>query len=292
MNLSLLQNFKENNFFLDPFPHIVIENALPEKLYNELSETYPTNKFNYTNQNNAILSINSEEIQKDNEISDLWKNFVLFHNNQGDYKSKDFCLQVFDIFAKNIVDTYPNFFKNKEELYNLKVGLHERDDEDISLFSYMSCTTPVTKKGPPLKSNGSLLDIHPDSPNKFISALLYMKDKNDTEGGDLILHNWRINLPFFLKKIILAKRKNFLNNIIKKFQFLFIGDRKKIQYSSNTLVMWLGSIDSIHSVTAREVTKNFRKSFTLGILYKRNFWDPYSIIDKVLHFKNYKFFKF
>ena len=45
MNLSLLQNFKENNFFLDPFPHIVIENALPEKLYNELNDTYPTNKF-------------------------------------------------------------------------------------------------------------------------------------------------------------------------------------------------------------------------------------------------------
>ena len=290
MNLSLLQNFKANNFFLDPFPHIVIENALPEKLYNELSETYPTNKFNYTNQNNAILSINFEEIQKDNEISDLWKNFALFH--QGGHESENFCPQVFDIFAKNIVDTFPNFFKNKEELYNLKVAPLEKDNADIFLFSYLSCNSPVTKKSPPIKSNGSVLDIHPDSPNKFISALFYMKDKNDTAGGDLILHNWRINLPFFLKKIILAKRKNFLNNIIKKFQFLFIGDRKKIQYSSNTLVMWLGSIDAIHSVTAREVTKNFRKSFTLGITYKRNFWDPFSIIDKVLHFKNYKFFKF
>ena len=54
MNLSVLQNFKETNFFLDPFPHIVIENALPEKLYNELSDTYPTNKFNFTNQNNIF----------------------------------------------------------------------------------------------------------------------------------------------------------------------------------------------------------------------------------------------
>ena len=45
MNLSLLQNFKEDNFSLDPFPHIVIENALPEKLYKELADTYPINKF-------------------------------------------------------------------------------------------------------------------------------------------------------------------------------------------------------------------------------------------------------
>ena len=34
---------------------------------------------------------------------------------------KSFAIKCFDIFAKNIVDTYPNFFKNKEELYNLKV---------------------------------------------------------------------------------------------------------------------------------------------------------------------------
>ena len=108
MNLSLLQNFKANNFFLDPFPHIVIENALPEKLYNELSETYPTNKFNYTNQNNAILSINFEEIQKDNEISDLWKNFALFH--QGGHESENFCPQVFDIFAKKYCGYFSKFF--------------------------------------------------------------------------------------------------------------------------------------------------------------------------------------
>ena len=276
MNLSLLQNFKENNFFLDPFPHIIIENALPEELYNKLSNTYPTNRFNNTNENNNELVLYDEEIQKDNEISDLWKNFISFH------KSKEFCHQIFDIFSKSIVTAYPNCFKNKEELYNLKVALNESDDADIFLSSGIYCNTPVKKKS-------ARVGIHADTPSKITSTLFYMKDKQDIAGGDLILHYWRVNLPIFLKKIILAKRKNFLNNIIKKFQFLFIGDRKKIQYSSNTLVMWLGSIDALHSVTAREVTKNFRKSFTIGISYKRNFWDPFSIIDKVLHFKNYKF---
>jgi len=281
MNLSLLQNFKENNFFLDPFPHIVIENALPEKLYNELSETYPTNQFSYTNQNNIFLTITSKEIKKNDEISDLWKNFMWFH------KSKEFCHQVFDIFAKNIVDTYPNFFKNKEELYNLKVGLHEKDNADIFLLSGIWCNIPVKKKSP-------IVGIHADSPHKFTTALFYMKDKNDTAGGDLILHYWRVNLPFFLKKIILAKRKNFLNNIIKKFQFLFISDRKKIQYSSNTLVMYIDSIDALHSVTAREVTRDLRKFCHFIIKYTnlKKLYDPYSIIDKALHFKNYKFFKF
>ena len=242
MNLSVLQNFKEGNFFLDPFPHIVIENALPEKLYNELSDTFPTNKFNYTNQNNIFLSITSEEIQKDNEISDLWKNFIWFH------KSKEFCHQVFDIFAKNIVDTYPNFFKNKEELYNLKVGLETGDDGDIFPYAEFQCNTPVTKKS-------ARIGIHTDTPNKFTTGIFYMKDDYDNAGGDLILHNWRIDLPFFLKKIILIKRKDiFLNKIIKKFQFLFIGNIKKLKYSSNILVMYFDSINVLHSVTEREVT--------------------------------------
>ena len=96
MNLSLLQNFKENNFSLDPFPHIVIENALPEKLYKELADTYPINKFNHNNQNNGKLTMLSEQIQKDTEIYELWKKFVSFH------KSKEFYHQVFDIFSKNI----------------------------------------------------------------------------------------------------------------------------------------------------------------------------------------------
>ena len=109
-----------------------------------------------------------------------------------------------------------------------------------------------------------------------------MKDKNDTAGGDLILHYWRVNLPFFLKKIILAKRKNFLNNIIKKFKFLFIGEGKKIQYSSNTLVMYIDSIDGLHSVTAREATKDLRKfcHFILKYTNEKKFYDTYSIIDK------------
>ena len=61
---------------IDPFPHIVIENALPEKLYNELNDTYPTNKFNEIIKNNVVGELSGEKVQKDNEITNLWKNFI------------------------------------------------------------------------------------------------------------------------------------------------------------------------------------------------------------------------
>ena len=55
--------------------------------------------------------------------------------------------------------------------------------------------------------------------------------------------------------------------------------------------MFVDSIDGLHSVTPREVTKNFRKFCFTSVKYKnlKRFYDPYSIIDKALNFENYKF---
>ena len=277
MNLSLLQNFTEKNFFLEPFPHLIIKNALPEKLYNELSNTFPINKFKNNDSNvnvnvnikdsNVKLFLTPEKVQKDNEINDLWKNFISFN------KSKTFCHQIFDIFSKNIVNTYPNIYKNKDELYNLKLAtIDDTSASNADLFPYIeiSCNAPVTK-------TNSVVSLHADNPNKLITALFYMREKDDFAGGDLNLHYWKINLPFFLKKIILSKKNTFLNNIIRKYQFLFIGVRKKIKYSSNVLVMYLDSINALHSVAPRSITNNYRKFcfYSLRLKYKKYLYKPY-----------------
>ena len=303
MNFSPLQNFKKEDFFLNPIPHIVIKNALPEELYTELRNTYPANKFNFSNQslarndfetlspNNVILNVPHEEIQKNKEVSELWKNFMLF------FKSKEFCFQVFDIFAKSIVDAYPNFFENKDELHSLSVGQPDSksggNSADLFPYAMVMYNTPVKKKSRPRRSDGRALQIHPDAPNKLITGLIYFRDEDDTSvGGDLVIYKWRISLPFFMKKIVIAKRDNFLNSIIRKLHPLFIEEAVKVKYSSNTFVMFVGSIDSLHSVSPRGVTKNIRKTIHVGIPYKKQHWDPYSIIDKVFNFKNYKFLQF
>ena len=45
MNYSLFQNFDKKYFVTKPFPHLVIENALPNEICDELIENYPTKKF-------------------------------------------------------------------------------------------------------------------------------------------------------------------------------------------------------------------------------------------------------
>ena len=47
-NLSLLQNYDKSNFFIDPFPHVIIDNALPENIYEELEKHVPNDLINQT----------------------------------------------------------------------------------------------------------------------------------------------------------------------------------------------------------------------------------------------------
>ena len=275
MNLSLLQNFTEKNFFLKPFPHLIIKNALPKKLYNDLNSSFPIDKFKsldlkldgtaaLISESNKKLCLTPEKIKEDNEIDHLWKNFISFN------KSETFTHQILDIFSKNIVETYLDTYKSEKELYKLKVEKDGNKDADLFPYIEISINTPVLKKS-------SVIDIHADNPNKLVTALFYMREKDDFSGGDLILHGWRIKLPNFLKKIILSKKKSFFNNIIRKYNFLFIKDSKRIKYFSNTLVMYFDSIDSLHSVTQRDITEKYRKFcfFSLRIKYKKYLYKPY-----------------
>ena len=41
MKMNILNNLKPENVFMDPFPHLIIENALPENVYSQLESSFP-----------------------------------------------------------------------------------------------------------------------------------------------------------------------------------------------------------------------------------------------------------
>ena len=41
-SLSIFQNFKNSDLYLEPSPHIIIENCLDYTLYNKLKDSFPT----------------------------------------------------------------------------------------------------------------------------------------------------------------------------------------------------------------------------------------------------------
>ena len=54
MNYSILQNFKKSKLILEPFPHIIIENCLDDKLYNQLEKSF---FIHLINKNQIILGV-------------------------------------------------------------------------------------------------------------------------------------------------------------------------------------------------------------------------------------------
>ena len=81
---SVLQNKKNIKFKFEKFPYVIIDNALPESLYNKLSDNFPnyekiigSNEYkeNFAYRYNAFSSL------KDNEIISEWKDFIKYHTS-------------------------------------------------------------------------------------------------------------------------------------------------------------------------------------------------------------------
>ena len=294
MNMSPLQNFQKKNFFLKPYPHLIIENALPLNLYDELCVKFPNIDENLLKTDNTIHTLLSKEIQNNEKVDRLWKNYIKY------YSSREFYEEALDIFCEKIINKYEDYFKTKEDLIKLTIAENSEEQKEKNSDLYLSGNimyySEVINEGLPKKDDKTKLRVHSDGPNKFLTSLMYFKDSQDKSGdmgGDLAIHHWRFPLPFFFKKIILAKNENFLNSIIRKFQFIFIGVSKIIKYEPNKFVMFLGSIDSLHSVTSREKRSPVRRNVHSGVHYKKDFWSSRSLIDKISNLENYKnLFKF
>ena len=145
-NISLLNNVKSSKLHLSPFPHLVIENALDENTYNNLSNKFPLQYFkdnNLNHQNNTRKDIFYDQLQNIKDIESDWKKFIEYHSSIYFYR------EILSVFDDVILKIYKNNFKNKNILYNCKTKNN---------FS-TSVNTPVTKMS-------SVRSAHLDNLNK------------------------------------------------------------------------------------------------------------------------------
>tara|TARA_Y200000002_G_scaffold352868_1_gene331898 strand:+ start:469 stop:1230 length:762 start_codon:yes stop_codon:yes gene_type:complete len=248
---SVLQNKKNIKFKFDKFPYIIIDNALPNKLYEELNANFPKNekiigentyKENFAYRYNAFSSL------KDNEISNEWKEFIKFHT------SYEFVEEFYNIFRDSIKKIYK---VEKERLFNRdSTGIRFEKQNHFNLDCQFVINTPTS-------GDTSVIEPHLDNPVEFYAALLYMKDNDDdSKGGNLTTYSFKDKPSFYGKSRV---RKNKVNLI------------EEIEYKQNRLVMFLNSPYSIHGVTKRSKTNFYRKyiniigEFNFELFNYRNF---------------------
>ena len=276
-NFSLLQNFDKSNFYIDPFPHVVIDNGLPSNIYDELEKSVPNDLFSQTDLklNNYRTNIFPDQLKNDLKHK-IWFDFLAYHNSINFYE------EFISIFKNEINKLYPNLINELKKKFLLKHNtktMRNKYSADIikkgeTLFtSAYGCNTPV-------KTPTSVLQPHLDHSNKFYFGLYYLKPEEDkSEGGNLVIYKWKDDYSNLKKKnIIFTEKWNNIYEHVKPF--------KTIEYKKNIVFFGLNLIDSLHGVTVRQKTKHLRQLayFSVTIDKDLGFVTP-NLFEKLL-FKN------
>jgi hypothetical protein len=226
--ISILNNSEKISLSSFPFPHVVIKDALPKQLADQLTSEFPIMSFD-TSGNNKRIDISASKVKNAIDISSLWKEFIDYHS------SKEFFQEVIQVFKPCLSDTeYESYLKLSSGIR----GIDSHKEKQVLLDAQISINTPVIK-------TTSVRKAHVDNTNKLLSGLYYLRSPDDnSKGGDLELLNWKKSYTDR------QKIKFYREGVASKHFSTF----KKIGYKNNIAILFLNSIDALHLVSPRHPT--------------------------------------
>ena len=215
--LSILQN--AGQIFHKPYPHIVIENALPEKLFNELHSTLPeTYVAGKPLGPDHSRRVKFHVLDEDKwPITDLWRDFFEYHT------SREFFNEVLDLFGDHVslLPIRPSkIITGRGKKYSNNINCYQ----DCQFVRHDVMPEGETTRTP-----------HFDNLFEIFAGLLYFKHDSST-GGDFHIHE-QTQLPTMGGK----------NNAITNAGPIF----RTAPYKNNTVALFLNSRYAIHSVEPR-----------------------------------------
>ncbi len=224
-NLSILQNY-DGNIKTSPFPHIIIKEALPWDLYEELSSSFPLNSITKKQYcENKLYDLPARKLLKNTDTPTIWYDFVSYHT------SHTFWREIVEVFEEELLQAYDG---SLDDCVNTR-GVTQ------SGFM-MDCQVSINT---PAESIGTVRGPHVDNPKKLVAGLFYMrKYDDDSTGGNLGLYKEKGELKFYYKTEIFDETVEVVD---------------WVPYEANTLVMFVNSLHSIHGVSNRSVTPHYRR---------------------------------
>jgi len=230
MKVDVLQNFKK--VISDPWPHIIIENALPEEVHNELRDSVPTEQVmkQRVRDHHGKRVYKAQEIISDGyPLSNILKEFMEYH------LSREFFDKVFDIF-----EPWSKNAPIRKEQIKL---VDRRRADNVSA----NCYTDFNFAFHPPENNVSNRTPHTDNEKEIYAGLLYLKHPEDkSTGGDFCIHK--------AGSLKMNKMREYASPgpIINS-----------CPYKSNNFVMFWNGIDTQHSVSPRQGAEHPRWSINM-----------------------------
>jgi|TARA_R110001599_G_scaffold247249_1_gene447298 hypothetical protein len=235
---SLLQ--KKLTVQADPYPHVVIEDALPWDLYEQLEREWPEQQLLATqpHDNGICYRLKADSMLRPGLVSEAWRKFTEYHT------SVKFYNEVKNVFKDYITD-----------LPNIENSLSPRGWDKGNDMIGTDCQTVMHS---PI--DFSSRTPHIDNPREIYAGLLYMPyPKDDSTGGEFQIH----------RSVGEIKRvnKNGGREVEVKNQGSIV---KSVPYKRNTFVIFCNnSSASVHSVSKRENATLHRRSVNVIAEYNR-----------------------
>lgn len=225
----------------DPFPHLLIDNALDPDIYASLAAQFPgpeiINRKGGPVRNNHLYLMSAPAVETDPRITAQWKEFFRYH------VSIQFWRDALPLVKSQLLTINPDLEQIAGRcLEDFRAVVREKKhavfDEEIFLDCQFGTNSPVTKPS-------SVRSPHLDHPTKLFNALLYCRaPQDDTPGGELILYRRIAPLVYTEGSSIMPTR---------------IVEAKRIAYRANRLVLFLNSPWSVHGVGPRPKTPHARR---------------------------------
>lgn len=235
----------------EPFPHLLIDNALDPDVYVSLTAQFPAlDIVNYKGRpvrNNRLYQIPARAVEADPRIAVEWKEFFRYH------VSIQFWHEALRLLKSHLLMINPDLEQIAgARLEDFRAVAREKKhapfDAEICLECHFGINSPVTKPS-------SVRSPHLDHPRKLFNALLYCRTpEDDTAGGELILYRRIAPLAYTEGSGIMPTR---------------VVEAKRISYRANRLVLFLSSPWSVHGVSPRPKTPHMRRYVNFVCEFRR-----------------------
>ncbi|MCP5185594.1 MAG: 2OG-Fe(II) oxygenase [Pseudomonadales bacterium] len=246
MTQSILHNLSSDSIDRNPFPHLILRNAIEPTLYAELERNLPSMEMVAGPgqlKNNHAYRLGAENVIHNPDIAPVWREFFDYHTSEAYFR------ELVEFWRRDVADYHPGLTRNYGKALD-KFSVGRRDgrkshaqDENTQTDVVLDCMFVYNS---PVQAVSSVRGPHVDSGRKLYSAILYMRSpEDDSTGGSLELDEpSKGKLPLWFRK---------------RTPHRYVNKVKELPYESNTLMIWLNSWRSLHAVTPRSITPHPRR---------------------------------
>ncbi|MEC7568270.1 MAG: hypothetical protein VYA01_04585 [Bacteroidota bacterium] len=235
MNLNVLQ--KGGVVVADPYPHIIIEDALPDNVYAELERTFPENAVLSTEpfDGGICYRYKADKLLQEAFKPEIWRDFCDYHT------SAEYVNQCFRLFEPWLTPQLQREFLHEE----VAARGWTNDAHNIHTDCQLVMHKPITDR--------TSRTPHLDNPIEIYAGLLYMPHPDDSgTGGEFQIHHSKGTITEVNKT--LGRQVYDDNNG---------GVAYTVPYKPNTFAMFLNTQKAIHSVSMRERPTQYRRSVNI-----------------------------